>query len=104
MKRAAAWRWKIPRSSGAEGSTLEIFSYSEIGQAHTPGANRPGFAHIAFSVESVGDARSEVLAAGGRAVGEIVSLETATGARVKWCYVTDPEGNIVELQTWDTRS
>jgi len=20
--------------------------------------------------------------------------------RVTWCYVTDPEGNIVELQTW----
>jgi hypothetical protein len=22
------------------------------------------------------------------------------GRRVTWCYVTDPEGNIVELQAW----
>jgi hypothetical protein len=29
-----------------------------------------------------------------------VTLTTATGARVTWCYVTDPEGNIIELQSW----
>ena len=37
---------------------------------------------------------------GGTAVGEIVSLTTAAGARVTWCYVTDPEGNVIELQSW----
>jgi catechol 2,3-dioxygenase-like lactoylglutathione lyase family enzyme len=62
--------------------------------------NRPGFAHLAFEVDSVVDARRHVLAAGGRAVGEVVTLTTATGARVTWCYVTDPEGNIIELQSW----
>ena len=31
---------------------------------------------------------------------DIVTLTTATGDRVTWCYVTDPEGNIVELQSW----
>jgi catechol-2,3-dioxygenase len=41
-----------------------------------------------------------VLRAGGTAVGEIVALTTAAGARVTWCYVTDPEGNIIELQAW----
>ena len=46
------------------------------------------------------DALREVLAAGGTAVGEIVSMTTAAGARVTWCYVTDPEGNIIELQSW----
>jgi len=29
-----------------------------------------------------------------------VTLEVVTGAKVTWCYVTDPEGNIIELQTW----
>jgi len=33
-------------------------------------------------------------------VGEIVTLTTATGSRVTWVYVTDPEGNVVELQSW----
>ena len=27
-------------------------------------------------------------------------LQTADGRHVTWCYVTDPEGNIVELQAW----
>jgi len=40
-----------------------------------------------------------VLANGGRAIGDIVTLTTSRGT-VTWCYVTDPEGNIVELQTW----
>lgn len=85
---------------GTDGPTLEIYSYSVEADGPPPAVNRPGFAHIAFQVDSVEDARQEVLAAGGRAVGEIVTLTTATKARVTWCYVTDPEGNIVELQSW----
>jgi predicted enzyme related to lactoylglutathione lyase len=45
-------------------------------------------------------AREEVLAAGGRAIGEIVTLTAPNGARVTWTYLTDPEGNVIELQTW----
>jgi hypothetical protein len=41
-----------------------------------------------------------VLAAGGKQIGEIITLTTATGARVTWCYLTDPESNILELQEW----
>ena len=29
-----------------------------------------------------------------------ITLTTAVGATVTWCYVTDPEGNIIELQAW----
>jgi predicted enzyme related to lactoylglutathione lyase len=85
---------------GADGPTLEIYTYSTEAAGPPPAVNRPGFAHIAFQVDSVDDARRDVLAAGGQPVGEIVTLTTATGARVTWCYVTDPEGNIVELQSW----
>jgi predicted enzyme related to lactoylglutathione lyase len=85
---------------GANGPTLEIFSYSRFAEGPTPAVNRPGFGHIAFAVASLSDARREVLVAGGPAVGEIVSLTTAAGARVSWCYVTDPEGNVIELQSW----
>ena len=84
---------------GADGPTLEIFNYSQLADAAAPVANRPGFAHIAFAVPSVADARAEVLANGGRAIGDIVTVTTSRGT-VTWCYVTDPEGNIVELQTW----
>jgi hypothetical protein len=45
-------------------------------------------------------AQAEVLNAGGAAVGDIVTLQTAAGARVTWCYVRDPGGNAIELQSW----
>jgi len=40
------------------------------------------------------------LQAGGYTIGEIVTMQIATGATVTWSYVTDPEGNIIELQSW----
>jgi len=88
---------------GDEGPTLEIYTYSLLADGPPPAVNRPGFGHVAFGVSSVEDARKAVLAAGGTPVGDVVTLTTATGARVTWCYVTDPEGNIVELQSWDTK-
>ena len=86
--------------NGDKGPTLEIFTYSRLAEGPSPAVNRPGFGHIAFAVDSVADARAEVLGAGGKAVGEIVTLTTAVGRQVTWCYVTDPEGNILELQSW----
>lgn len=83
-----------------EGPTLEIYTYSPLAEGPPPAVNRPGLAHLAFEVDSVEAARNEVLANGGAAVGEMVTLATATGRRVTWCYVTDPEGNVVELQSW----
>jgi len=85
---------------GADGPTLEIFTYEPQSERGVSALNRPGFGHIAFSVESVAQARDELLGAGGGAVGAIVTLATSAGARVTWCYVTDPEGNIIELQSW----
>lgn len=84
---------------GPEGPTLEIFNYNI--QEEKPGAavNRAGFGHIAFVVDDVPAAREAVLAAGGRPVGEVVTLTNAAGARLTWVYVTDPEGNILELQS-----
>ncbi len=85
---------------GAEGPTLEIFQYSELAEEVERRVNRPGFGHVAFSVADVAAARAEVLERGGSPVGEVVDLTTPAGARVTWCYVADPEGNVVELQSW----
>jgi catechol 2,3-dioxygenase-like lactoylglutathione lyase family enzyme len=87
-------------SHGDDGPTLEIFNYNVLESRGKTAVNRPGFGHIAFSVDNVAAAQKAVLQAGGHAVGEIVTLQTATGAKVTWCYVTDPEGNIIELQAW----
>jgi predicted enzyme related to lactoylglutathione lyase len=85
---------------GDGGPTLEIFNYNVLEPRSKTAINRPGFGHIAFSVDDVATARQAVLQAGGCAIGEVVTLQVATGAKVTWCYVTDPEGNVVELQSW----
>ena len=86
---------------GENGPTLEIFTYPQHADGPEPEVNRPGLAHIAFAVASVEDARRAVLASGGKGVGDIVTLTTSEGARVTWCYVRDPEGNVIELQSWE---
>lgn len=85
---------------GPNGPTLEIFNYNILREKADVAVNRPGFGHIAFVVDDVVSAREAVLAAGGQPVGEVVTLTTATGAKVTWVYVTDPEGNVIELQSW----
>jgi len=85
---------------GPNGPTLEIYTYSELTDGPKSAINRPGFGHLAFEVPSVPEARKQVLQSGGTAIGEVVSLVTAAGAEVTWCYVTDPEGNALELQSW----
>jgi catechol 2,3-dioxygenase-like lactoylglutathione lyase family enzyme len=83
-----------------DGPTLEIYQYEPSLDGLPTAANRPGFGHIAFVVPDVEAARPIVLVEGGRSVGEVVTLQTADGRRVTWAYVTDPEGNIIELQSW----
>jgi len=87
--------------AGPDGATLEIFQYSEPAADTDTArvANRPGFAHIAFAVDVVAAAREQVLSHGGTPVGEVVTVAVSATARVTWCYVRDPEGNIIELQS-----
>jgi predicted enzyme related to lactoylglutathione lyase len=84
---------------GDGGPTLEIFNYNILEDKLPAAVNRPGFGHIAFVVDDVPAAREAVLAAGGGPVGEVVTLTNAAGARLIWVYVTDPEGNVLELQS-----
>lgn len=85
---------------GDNGPTLEIYTYTIQCKDQPRAVNRLGFGHIAFSVQDVSEAREIILQRGGNAIGEIVTLQTSIGTKVTWCYVTDPEGNIVELQSW----
>jgi len=85
---------------GEAGPTLEIFQYNRQEERPATAINRPGFAHIAFVVDDVQAARAAVIAAGGRDWGKIVSVEIPDAGSITFVYVTDPEGNIIELQRW----
>ena len=85
---------------GSEGPTLEIYEYAQELDRPPSAANRHGFGHLAFAVPDVEAARSIVLGEGGEPVGDVVTLQTSDGRHVTWAYVTDPEGNILELQSW----
>lgn len=85
---------------GDGGPTLEIFQYKPEENRMKTATNSPGFAHIAFAVDDVEKVRDAVIAAGGGMVGKVVSLEITGAGDITFAYVSDPEGNIIELQRW----
>ncbi len=91
---------RLPGGDPQHGPTLEIFTYTEMPAGAPPAANRPGFGHLAFRVADVAAACAAVLAGGGSAVGETVSLPVGAG-QVTFAYLSDPEGNLLEVQRWN---
>ena len=85
---------------GPTGPTLEIYQYDAVEPGRDPKVDRAGWGHIAFQVPDVPAALDAVVAAGGGRFGEVVTLTTSDGRHVTWCYATDPDGNLVELQAW----
>lgn len=82
----------------AQGPCLEIFQYSQMKSQLPPAANRLGLQHLAFKVDDISAYQEKVIACGGHKLGEIVTLPIAQVGNITFVYVTDPEGNIIELQ------
>ena len=80
--------------------TLEIFSYDTLRETISSEINRPGIAHIAFEVDDVEATLGEIISAGGSSVGELVTAAYPDGQEAVFVYARDPEGNIIELQSW----
>ena len=78
---------------------LEIFQLDETVPSPAE-VNRLGLMHIAFAVDDIRQTLERVLAAGGSAVGEIATVSVAGVGSAEFVYTRDPEGNIVELQSW----
>ena len=85
---------------GDQGPTLEVFQYDREEEQPETTVNRPGFGHIAFAVDDVEAARDAVIAAGGGSVGQVVTLQIPGAGKITFVYLTDPEGNVIELQNW----
>ena len=66
----------------------------------SPHTNRSGLAHLAFESDDVEGKLKEVLEAGGSQYGEVVRTEYEDGRKAVFVYAADPEGNIIEIQSW----
>jgi catechol 2,3-dioxygenase-like lactoylglutathione lyase family enzyme len=85
---------------GADGPTLEIFSYDAPLDHPDPAPNRIGLGHLAFQADDVPAQLRLVEAHGGRAVGTVVTMAVPGKGTITFVYAADPEGNLLELQAW----
>ena len=86
------------------GTLLEIIEYAgKAGESATPAADTPGLRHLAFEFgtpEELARIHELVLDNGGGKLGEISEKEIEGLGTVTFVYMTDPEGNIIELLNW----
>lgn len=85
---------------GDNGTSIEILQYAENLPKLPPKANREGFSHIAFEVDDIEAIMKSILEYGGSKIGDITSGRVEGTGHVTLVYLADPEGNIVELQSW----
>ena len=83
---------------GDGGPTLEVFQYEPAAEACRSTPNRPGFGHLAFAVEDVEVTKKAVHVMGGGSVGEVVRVDIQGVGGLEFAYLTDPEGNVIEVQ------
>jgi predicted enzyme related to lactoylglutathione lyase len=87
---------------GEGGPTLEIFEYEKMEEKPKEiFANRLGIGHIAFQADDVEETAMKILNNGGGKIGEISKYNVEGVGNLAFTYLTDPEGNIIEIQKWD---
>lgn len=85
---------------GENGPTLEIFTYENTHESSPIMANHTGFTHIAFEVEDVEATLNIALKNGAMSLGEVIEKKIENLGIIKFVYFRDPEGNIIEIQSW----
>ena len=82
------------------GPTLEIFSYQEMRDCTPLMANNVGLTHIAFEVHDVDQTLNVAIKNGGELLGKVIEKSIDGVGDLKFVDFRDPEGNIVEIQSW----
>ena len=86
---------------GDNGPTLEIFSYKDTLECEPLMANHIGLTHIAFEVEDVEKKINDALRNGATKLGKVTKRKIDGIGMLKFVYFRDPEGNIIEIQSWE---
>ncbi|WP_158259106.1 VOC family protein [Flagellimonas meridianipacifica] len=87
---------------GENGPTLEIYQHRTIENQKAILPNKRGFAHIAFEVDNVQEVLEDLIKYGGKSFGEITKKKVDDVGEITFVYARDPEGNLIELQHWNT--
>ena len=85
---------------GEAGPTLEIYQYSDFHDQEALMPNHRGFGHLAFEVDSVHQTLRKMVENGGQSFGDIIEKEVPEVGIITFTYARDPEGNLIELQSW----
>jgi predicted enzyme related to lactoylglutathione lyase len=85
---------------GDNGPTLEIFTYNDMHDCDPIMANYNGITHIAFEVHDVDQTLDEAVKNGGQVLGKVTEKTVDGVGELKFVYFRDPEGNILEIQSW----
>ncbi len=91
---------RLPGWNG-QGPTLEIFPYQPPGPQPPKSIHQLGMAHLAFVVPDLEQFRQKMLQHGGGQLGTVEQIRIPQWGTLTLVYMTDPEGNIVELQQWE---
>jgi len=86
---------------GTDGPELELIQYLNPTKEFDITPDTYGFGHLSFGVDDVHKALDAIVAAGGGSVGKVVTVDVPKRGRLTEVYATDPEGNIIELQSYD---
>ena len=85
---------------GDNGPTLEIYQYSEVIDSERSLPNKLGFGHIAFQTDNIDKCLQLALNNGASKIGELSEHPVENVGLLKFIYIADPDGNIIELQNW----
>ncbi len=85
---------------GENGPTLEIYQYSEVLDQPKLKPNHRGLGHLAFEVDNVHEVLRKMVQHGGASHGDIIEKEVPGVGWLTFTYARDPEGNLIELQSW----
>ena len=82
--------------------TLEIFSYDSMKDSNVKAIDSIGLAHLAFEVDDIDSILEKIKQEGGDQLGEKIHAEYPNNVTATFVYAKDIEGNLIELQNWQT--
>lgn len=85
---------------GDNGPTLEIYQYATVVDSGNKLPNKQGFGHIAFQIDNIDELLALAIKNGATKIGELSEHIVENVGLLRFIYIADPDGNIIEIQNW----